>query len=154
MSVFVGECATELYEDTVDQLRELAAREGYDMPTRAYAEAVADPFREMGHEVWGKPSGSNSIRGLLGKKPLPPFPRPGVDDGKMPNEPPANDHGWLHVSDKKGPRYISQPYDLTFDDLKEIVKFCEKWGLKVCDAAGHSWHFPGQTLFLLYSRDN
>ena len=44
-------------------------------------------------------------------------------------EPAAYDHGDLYMKDGKPAFYLSQPYAILPATLKEIVAFCEKWGL-------------------------
>ena len=68
----------------------------------------------------------------------------------MPNHPPHDDHGWLFCKDGKPEFYLSQPYGITFAELKEIAIFCERWGLNASiDAMGSNW-FPGLTVAIKY----
>src|SRR5215510_1126742 len=66
---------------------------------------------------------------------------------------PAGDHLSLWNKDGKPFVIVSQPYRLLYDDLKETVKFCARYGLRAEISAWPSWHSPGQTLIVLYFRN-
>jgi hypothetical protein len=65
--------------------------------------------------------------------------------------PPASDHDSLFDRDGKPAVFVTQPYSLGLEDLKDIVKYCEKYGLKV-SISGLSWHFPGDTILIQYEK--
>lgn len=59
--------------------------------------------------------------------------------------PPATDHPAMLTKDGKPSVLVSQPYGLGFTELKELVSFCETFGLEVeIDACG--WYFFGRAL--------
>ena len=89
---------------------------------------------------------SGSIRRLVGKRRA----AGSNDPNAMPNEPPGDDHGGLYLKDGKPAFYLSEPYKLTYGKMKEIVAFCERWGLLASvDARQSSW-FPGETIAIKY----
>src|SRR5262245_39601587 len=66
---------------------------------------------------------------------------------------PAGDHLSLWNKDDKPFVIVSQPYRLLYDDLKETVKFCARYGLRAEISAWPSWHSPGEILTILYFRN-
>ena len=47
---------------------------------------------------------------------------------------------------------VSQSYGLTHEDLRETLKFCERFGLEVDISSWPSWHFPSAVLTLTFAR--
>lgn len=64
---------------------------------------------------------------------------------------PGSDHIDEWTKDGETYAITSQPYGLSYDDLKKIVVYCESNSLQAEIRAG-SWHFPGRTLLLKYER--
>ena len=48
--------------------------------------------------------------------------------------------------------FACQPYHLSLDDLREIVRYCDAHNLDVHICSGWSWHYPGRTLFVELSK--
>lgn len=65
----------------------------------------------------------------------------------------VDDHCSLWNRDRKYWAYISQPYVLETDDLREIVKRCDENGLHAQVRADASWHFPGMTVAVIWTRE-
>ncbi len=64
--------------------------------------------------------------------------------------PPATDHPSLWVKGDKPFLFVSQPYKLSLDDIRQIVKHCDDLDLNAEISAGLSWHFPGKTLLVAF----
>ena len=59
---------------------------------------------------------------------------------------PKDDHFSLWLKGGKPHAYISQPYELSLNDAKELVNFCGEYNLDLLIRAFPSWHFPGRVL--------
>ena len=62
------------------------------------------------------------------------------------------DHRSLWLKDGKPYSFVTQPYGLSLNDLKQIVAYCEEHGLDVFVDAGLSWHYPGTTVAVEFTR--
>ena len=62
------------------------------------------------------------------------------------------DHPSLWIKDGKPFSFVSQPYGLGLQDLREIVAYCEEHNLDVLVDAGMSWHYPGATVAVEFTR--
>lgn len=62
------------------------------------------------------------------------------------------DHRSLWLKDGKPYSYVTQPYGLSLSDLKQIVSYCDEHGLDVFVDAGLSWHYPGTTVAVEFTR--
>lgn len=71
--------------------------------------------------------------------------------GDLPFQPPGSDHSSLWNQHGMPERFISQPYDLQMDTLREMLKFCDKRGLTL-GVHGGSWYFPGATILVEFRR--
>lgn len=131
-----------LYIETVAKIRELVSAEGG--ADRAYAEATWDHAKATYLSSRGlKPtSGDINLTRLIGK--------PVRDrDGGLHNR--VWDQGWMdHISllmkDGKPKVFISQPYQLTLEDMRQLINTCDTYGLKAMVSTGPSWHFPSSVL--------
>ncbi len=104
--------------------------------------------RDKRYKQQGYTAESGSIRRLVGKSRIPYTNNPDV----MPNDPPHDDHGKLFLKDGKPAFYMSQPYGVTWTELQQIVRFCEKWGLQASiDALQSNW-YPGRTVAVRYEK--
>jgi hypothetical protein len=146
-----GERRTPAYERAVGALKDLLQQEGLDDVERVFAE-VASPAIEATVSRGYARSGRGRhvcVHHLAGARCQEGRGRYGrCETAYLP----ALDHlsGW-----KQGgrlTRIVSQPYGLRYVDVKETVKFCERWGLEADISAWHSWHFPGDTLSVMYRR--
>ena len=62
------------------------------------------------------------------------------------------DHPSLWIKAGKPFSFVSQPYGLSLQDLREIVAYCEEHNLDVSVDAGASWHYPGATVAVEFTR--
>ncbi len=134
------------YLEAVKVLRELLSESDLDTVRRAYAQATwasyRDQFAELSEIHFG--SGSVCAHKLLGRNHC----RENFSDCEFP----ARDHASYGVAGRKTMMLISQPYSLAEDDLRNIVQFCDKNKVKVSVTANDSWHFPGDTLLIVYRK--
>jgi signal recognition particle subunit SEC65 len=131
---------TALYEKAVAVLRELLEEKDLDAVERAFAEA-AYPRRWEKTEgrVGGKyRDGAGCIERLLG--------------GRCKNihceNIPGADHTSGYVRDKRIVAIVTEPYHLSFREMRELVQFCDERGLRA-DVDAESSHFPSRTLRIL-----
>ena len=121
-----------LYIETVKKIRELVSAEG-DVG-RAYAEAVRDHSKAVYLRTRGlKPtSGRVDLCRLTGK-------RARADNGYYMG---WIDHPSLWIKDGKPEVFISQPYQLSLEDMRELIATCDAFGLEAMVDTWPSWHFP------------
>lgn len=136
--------ATPEYVDAVTALRKITP----DMATRAFAEATG----EQREEAWAsryrlRRSGGNCcVARLLGKR-CRQYER--YEKGQEhPCQPPGSDHARLWSRDGKPAAFTFQPYGLSHDTLKDLLTYCERWGLRVTIDAWPAGHFPGNVLWV------
>ena len=133
----VGKDRTAAYLQTLRAMRALMAVQGSDAVSRAYAEVVADEHRE----VFAKSRGLKQSDGRLCVQRL---------VGKQCNfqdcAPPAGDHDTLWLKDGKPALYLMQPYGLNWENMKKLVAFCERRGLKASVDTWPSFAFAGWVL--------
>jgi excisionase family DNA binding protein len=138
---------SEIYLLVVETIRTLMAKEGLDAAYRAFSEAAWKRIREeVMHGFKPKGLAHICVQRLLGKKRCP-------DSYEHPcNSPdmPGRDHLSEWVQDGKTSKIVSQPYNLSYETLKELVEYCEKRGLRA-DISAESWHFPGKTIRVDFS---
>lgn len=75
--------------------------------------------------------------------------------GKKPNlheedRLPGDDHTELWVNGAKQ-TYVSHPYHLTLETMREIVAMCDEHGLE-CTVDASSWYYPGGTIKLEWTK--
>ena len=127
---------SDLYKQTVEDIRELYRRgESYD---RAVAEALCEINYKIVTEGLTESSGARCTTKLVkgGRCGCGSF-----DHDRLP----GSDHTIMLNKDGKPHVYITQPYDLAYEEMKKIVEHCEEHGLRA-DIHATSWHFPGWTL--------
>lgn len=49
---------------------------------------------------------------------------------------------------------LAQPYGVNWPELRELVYFAEKHGLRIDIDASFSWHYPGSSVGVLFRRDD
>lgn len=125
-------------------LQKLRTKEGDLYLHAAAAEILAPAVLDEIQKGGLKPASKAHIRRLFTKKC-----RRGCDC----HRPPGDDHGSLWLKDGKPHTYISQPYGLVQDQLREIVEFADAHGLRVEIGAARSFHFPGKTICVEYRRE-
>ncbi|GEM_PF-2102631 len=62
------------------------------------------------------------------------------------------DHPSLWLKDGRPYTFVGQPYGLTFEDLKDILHYCEEYDLTASVDAGLSWWYPGWTVLVEVKR--
>ena len=133
----VGKDRTAAYIQALEALRALMAVQGSDAAGRAYAEVVADEHREAFAKSRGltQSDGRLCVQRLVGKQ-----------CNFQDCAPPAGDHDSLWVRNGKPALYLMQPYGLTWDDMKKLVTFCERNGLRARVDTWPSFAFAGWVL--------
>lgn len=124
---------SKAYEDAVAALRKISLSERFS----AFRETVS---KEMRHDADVKlgplVTGVKSWRKLLGK--------PGEASDALPGD----DHTELRRGNTTV--YISQPYQLHLDQLRDIVQICDDNKLEFIISA-KSWYRPGGTINVTYA---
>jgi hypothetical protein len=72
--------------------------------------------------------------------------------GVPPCWPPGADHSSLWNRDGKPVVFVTQPYSLGVDTMRELVAFCDRWGLDACVSAWPSWHYPAAVVTVEITR--
>ena len=135
---------SDLYITAVAALRELLVAEGEDHVNRAFADAVAVARQKRFVDVKGVTEGGDGhacVYRLTGKD--------------CPKEPshrdlPAGEHVTEWVKDGQTVSITSHPYGISYEELKQIVEFCERYGLEAFIDARTAWRFPGWALKVEY----
>lgn len=135
------------YLNTVNVLRELEKKE--QNASRAYADAVWSSVKED----WIKSNGVISskrrvcIGTLMGKQSC----RGCKIDRCMP---PGADHSSLWEKGGVPEVFVTQPYVLSFEKMKELVDYCNELGLTANISTWPGWHFPGQAMLIEIRKGN
>ena len=66
----------------------------------------------------------------------------------------SDDHMTYWNKDGKPYCIVSQPYHLHLDDLQYMVKLAERHNIRIEIRSGPSWYWPGQVLFIVYSKNS
>ena len=140
-----GNDRTPAYLSAVAALKALPA----DLRERAVAEASADDLRDAwikSRRVRKAPPGTNYWGRLVGKTQS--------EQGRIGRNErlPGDDHTSLWLEGDEPVIYVSQPYQLSFEELRNIVQACSDNALSVQVSSRPSWHFPGRVLMLEYTR--
>jgi len=145
MSRFL-ERPSDLYQKAVHILTQLAEQEGRYIAERAFEEAIEKYRYKAFIDRYGvkRSSGHTCINRLLGKWCI------GLSGNC--HLPAANDHISFWLKDGKPYLYVSQPYDLSLEDMRKLVPFCDEHDLDLTVTASNSWHSPGHTLLIVVSR--
>lgn len=129
----------------------LLEAEGVGMVRRVYAEAAHEAIMKdfassKGlKESTGHPCISRLIQGKCGSDGRRVRPLRNNISCRLPC---GNDHVSMWLKNGQPHSYISQPYNLSLRELRELVDFCDTHGLTAEVTAGNSWHFPGASLLL------
>ena len=143
---------SEAFERTVEVLKQLLESEGRDSVSRAYAEVV-EPVARWDFRRDRKVASSSWPDGCV----APLFGEPHVDpedvDGPWCRHCGApGDHTEVLLTDN-GAVFVSQPYELRWEALQQLVEWCKERGLRADLSAWESWHFPGRTAAVLITRE-
>lgn len=130
------------YIQVVETIRILIEKEGIETAYRAFAEAAWRDIRARvmdGFKLKGL--AHVCVHRLLGKKRCPDSFEHPCDSPNIPGQ----DHLSEWVQDGITTKIVLQPYNLSYETMQELVKYCDEKGLRV-DVSAESWHFPGRTL--------
>jgi len=136
---------TPAYVKAVDALRAVG---DVDLAARAAAEATWHG-RLM---AWASregltPSKSHAcVARLLGKRC--PWSLREPKPGHPPCRPPGADHPLLWLRNGKPAVYTFEPYGMSLDTLRELVAFCDRWGLDLHISGWPAGWFPGATVWV------
>ena len=133
---------SELYLQVVEIIRALIDLEGLGNAYRSFAEAAWTRIRDE-VMIGYKPKGLAHVclYRLLGRERCPNSYEHPCDSPNIP----GRDHLSEWVKDGKTAKIVMQPYHLSFEEMKELVEFCEERGLRA-DIFAESWHFSGKTI--------
>ena len=137
------------YSNMVESIIDFVEKEGLDNARRAFSDATSQLTRSEIMVGFKERAQSHvCIYRLLGEKKC------------LHNEEnespilsiPGQDHLSEWTKDKITEKIISQPYNLSFEQLKDMILFCQDNRLRV-DFSGFSWHFPGRTFLVEFAKD-
>jgi hypothetical protein len=149
-------CPSVAYRKAVTALADLDEKEG--TVDEAYAEVAATRNERRWSNLFKKSTGYHvCLSRLLGK-------RCEVHGGVAPWEDwrkqetpcilPGSDHNSMWRRKSTGQLvYVTQPYELNFDQLCGIVDMCREYQLRASISPRLSWHFPGSTLLVTVVQD-
>jgi hypothetical protein len=136
------------YRQAVAILRELCESEGADIVNRAFAEVIAEHRKNVFLESFGvtiKKDHHICFNRLEGMERCSCDSTGGFDS-------PICDHALEMEKDGKTHSIVAQPYVIFYDDLKKVIEYCDNNDLKMSISAATSWHFPGNTLIVVFTR--
>lgn len=128
---------TPAYERAVAALTALR-EENPDLLTPAFAEASTGYWEHVFAKRHGlkRTSGRNVPERLTGEPAYSvPFRR-------------WMDHPSLWLKDGRPHSFVGQPYGLAFEDLQDLLRYCQTHGLTASIDAGLSWWYPGRTVLV------
>jgi hypothetical protein len=120
------------------------------MPARKEIEAAKVVLSKAASEYfygYKRSKGEKCIQRLKGGKCMRGYP----NEGDHQCLPPTADHYHLWIKDGEPVLFTSEPYPLTYDDIRQEVNFCETHGFEMTIRA-NSPHNPGSTLLIEYRR--
>lgn len=143
---------SRLWQEAVRALTKLYRAEGWENTHRAAAQALQNPIRDFLPKYFSGTTGlpvkesraTPSIHRLAGAK----LPRHEIQ-----LRPPADDHPKVWNRGGKPHFYHSQPYGLGKENLREILAFCDQYGLNVLIQGFTSDWFPSDTISVIYTKD-
>lgn len=141
---------SEAWVNAVNTMKAMMEPRSEDVLIYAYAEATYERYKDdwaSRHGVKQTPSGHACIARLLGRQCKVGYDPHGANyNSRPPCHPPGDDHASLWLKDGKPAIYVFQPYSLGDKTIRELMEFCEKWGLSARINSMPSWHFPGVVL--------
>jgi len=131
--------ATQKEKQLAQDLLELGAARAVRVAGEVVCNLREEACRVLGLYI----TNHGNLRDLLSKSKQP---------AMMPHRPPADDHGRLVFCEKCLPIvYLSQPYGLSYTDIRHIVSFSERWNLEVTINPVQALWYPGRTCAVAYS---
>ena len=145
---------SQKYMQTVKVIQELLTAEGVGVANRAYAEAIHAAIRDAYQQEKGASPSKDShvcVNRLKGDKKCPnKYNSTGIP--KCDLRIPASDHLSEWVKDGETFSIVSQPYGISFKELKELIEFCEQHHIEPYISANRAWHFPGSAISIEFQR--
>jgi len=109
---------------------------------RACSAMMAGPLLSLVTGGYNPSKGERDVLRLFGKQ---------VKWASVPEVPPESEHISLWIKDGLPERFVSQPYELQMDAVREMISYCDKHDLTFT-IHGASWHFPGATVLVEFRR--
>lgn len=109
---------------------------------RACAAIMAGPIQALTTDGFRLSKGERDVLRLFGPR------RKSTD---VPEAPPGSEHASLWVRDGSPARFVSQPYELPMEALRDMIRYCDRNELTFT-VHGSSWHFPGSAVFVEFRR--
>ena len=144
------------YLQALSAMHKLMEEEGGDFVRRACADVTWEDNKRIFAKREGlKEAKTSSIERLTGKRSEKEIVRlfkessQSLEDySRLSEKPvlPKDDHSSLWLKDGKPYAYVSQPYQLSLNDVKKLASFCDEYNLDMLIEAYPSWHFPGEVL--------
>ena len=136
-------------------IQDLVAAEGLDVANRAYAEAVhvyvRDKYQEQNNLT---PSSDTHVCiHRLKRTGKCPDKFNGTGVAKCDLRMPVADHLSEWLKDGKTYSIISQPWGISFGEMKEMISFCDIHQLKPNISANLAWDFPGTGLCVEFRKN-
>jgi hypothetical protein len=144
---------TTTYLATVNALEKLLRDESADSVERAAAEVLRDVRQKQVERRGLKHSPATPcLARILGSRACPhSYYHP---QWTIPHEPPGRDHSELLKETDGSYCYHYQPYQLSWENMQELVDLCRKHSLRADIDAGTSWWFPSRTISILIKATN
>ena len=142
--------SSEKFRHTVIAIQELVSEEGLECAKRAYAEAIHDSIRneyQLQNNLTPSTDGHVCVYRLKGVEKCPDKYN-GTGVAKCELRVPIADHLSEWLKDGKTYSIVSQPWSISFSEMKELISFCDSHQLKAYISANHAWDFPGKRLFI------
>ena len=136
-----------VYLEAIRALKQLEQEEGHDAVLRVAAQVI-----QVGRKAWlSKKWKGLSSQPCLGK----------VGDGRHRHnlndscpQLPGADHTEMIKTETGAYLYVTEPYGLSWDNLRDMVEMCQERRLAMSIEARLSTHFPGETLAIIVTRDH
>lgn len=131
------------YSEALKALKALIETQGLNV-IQVIAEATSDLFEKKLIEARGYElsKGVHSVWQLLGQRNLTGREQPF----------PGEDHSAVYTKNGKPEMFITQPYDLCWEEIAAAVDFCREHGLRM-NIKALSWHYPCGTVLVQVTRD-
>lgn len=138
----------KLFLETLDKLKELLERRGVDTVRNVFAEVVSAEIETEYLKKHGLKR-SNAVQsctaGIIGKR--------HQSNAALCEYcyPPGYDHCCLLNKNGRAAELVMQPYQLTWESLRDLIPWAIKRRLRADICADHSWYYPNSTVFISLS---
>lgn len=120
------------YRTAVKALQALLGSEDENAVERAFAEVIS----QQRYQAYSQQNGKERKDEITPASPL--------SSGTFG----TSDHKNLWIKNGEVHKYTAQPYELSWESLRSLVKRCEETNLEASISARKSWHFPSWTFLL------